>query len=1179
CLESGKRQNPKLLPRASGPHHPTPPSPSPAAAPIHIRQAFLHAPLALPPPHCALPRPLLQGPGHHAFLRHIPLLAPSRTSAPPARTPASPSPRRSASPCSPRPRSTEVPGPRARLGMAAASEDADGDRFIEVVSAGALYRGGEWERKYWSCTRGKDRYPYPVGYQTVRHFSGISYAMEIQEGPRGPVFLVTSTEGGSATGPTPDIAWKNFQKKSGAKIRNWQRRRSFPQKIDGAEACPDFAASITSHFIFSGSKTASVRRLLRELIVDSTGAAVLNLPCPVTSDATLPSTTKDALNMPFPVSAASPSTMDALNLPCPVISDAASPSTTKDAADVCDAEDLHICLNETGGTAKRSIKPSQIESAAKRVHYQDIFTSADNHCESVRGSADEGGSAWLRDVSDTRCPPPLLEEVPDNSKHSTVDNVGETPPCSSQQGDSPSGSYLGSEKSGLESAEKELALSTMSILRPQAITLRKRSNKEKKSKHKKNEKINASVRKASAHIPSDDCCKGVTVPTTIGKETNKNSSETNVLGESFCDMVKDGCANDDCTNNDSAFKLDEIKVVVEDSFEDDDHIWGYNRSKPRGVHHHESDDACSRDLNENPKVLDDKVEGHPEPTECQFGVHDSPKPPDVVYDHEKGQYILSDSLLACLEEEFGGEDMSYPANSNQCHSNVEQMQVEEQFKDPDTNCMKDGSSVSLDVSCHRDNETGLVDVCAQAQCRIGNGNIMMPVECESNLYEHMPPKGEHIACHHPPDQGYRYTETPARGSDHHLEFVGCYQHPMPVLSIMLNTRNHGILYVCVLCGSLDSCQRVLYVYTITPKDQQDAPPCFVGHTPLLLPSLEQSSTGNFSFGRSGLQLTHDGQFLVLLSSIRIPLCRMKSIDCSCYECKSGRCEDNSLKIVSVNSGYVSLKTKLMTYGMVSCILMCEPNYIVAAEDCRNLHVWKMVTGWSRISEEYVIPSLGHVGPSILELRRMPKSSSLIIGHDGSGGFCLWDISKRSLLSTFAAPGNIVFQILPVGFCSLQEDIIHASVGDIEKRLQEITVSDMSRQNDRESILIPQREDIAVWVLVSSASVAEYQHDLRAKEYNARWRLALLAKKRILMGNILDSRATAVDTSGNYGFAGTYGGLLYMWEVSSGRKLAHTRCINRGRVSCIAVDAESGAVAVGDDRCQLLLYTQNVRRDG
>jgi hypothetical protein len=43
--------------------------------------------------------------------------------------------------------------PPRDLGMEAAAEDTDGDRVIEIVSAGALYRGEEWERKYWSNSR------------------------------------------------------------------------------------------------------------------------------------------------------------------------------------------------------------------------------------------------------------------------------------------------------------------------------------------------------------------------------------------------------------------------------------------------------------------------------------------------------------------------------------------------------------------------------------------------------------------------------------------------------------------------------------------------------------------------------------------------------------------------------------------------------------------------------------------------------------------------------------------------------------------------------------------------------------------------------------------------------------------------------------------------------------------
>ncbi|KAG2642092.1 hypothetical protein PVAP13_2KG271216 [Panicum virgatum] len=438
------------------------------------------------------------------------------------------------------------------------------------------------------------------------------------------------------------------------------------------------------------------------------------------------------------------------------------------------------------------------------------------------------------------------------------------------------------------------------------------------------------------------------------------------------------------------------------------------------------------------------------------------------------------------------------------------------------------------------NVLGKVEEC-QAGCRNGNKN-MMSVSLQSNVCERIPLKGENDGFHQP---GHalsitnhthgllsEYTKAQSSRSAYHLELVGCYLHQMPVLSIMLNTKNHSSLYIYVFCGLLESCQRFVYVYTVS-KDQQDAPPCFVGYT-LLLPSLDQSCTGNFSFGKSGLQFTPDGQLLVLMSCIRIPFCRMQNIDCLCSVCKLGQCEDNSLKIVYVNLGYVSLITKLMPYGngTVSCILICEPNYIIAIEDNRDLHIWKMVNSWSEISEQYVIPSFGNMSP-ILELGIMPKSSSLIIGHDGSGGFYLWDISKRTLLATFAAPGNIVFQILPVGFCSLQEGIIHAPVDDIDKKLREIGISDMSRKIDQDHFM---RDDIGVWVLISSASIAEYQYDLRTKEHNPRWRLALLAKKRIVMGNILDTRITALDASGSYGFAGTNGGQLYLWELSSGRKL-------------------------------------------
>lgn len=48
---------------------------------------------------------------------------------------------------------SQAPARHSWMAAAAAAVDTDGDHVIEVVSAGSLYRGEEWERKYWSSSR------------------------------------------------------------------------------------------------------------------------------------------------------------------------------------------------------------------------------------------------------------------------------------------------------------------------------------------------------------------------------------------------------------------------------------------------------------------------------------------------------------------------------------------------------------------------------------------------------------------------------------------------------------------------------------------------------------------------------------------------------------------------------------------------------------------------------------------------------------------------------------------------------------------------------------------------------------------------------------------------------------------------------------------------------------------
>lgn len=133
--------------------------------------------------------------------------------------------------------------------MSMENPDAEQPDDLEIASIGSLYVG-PWEKKYWSCSRGKDRYPYPVGYRSSRTLADNICQMEVCEGLKGPLFVITAVDESSFSGQTPDIAWENYQR-SCSKVKSWGVKR-FSNNIDGAE--------------LFGFKNPSVQRLLRELV-------------------------------------------------------------------------------------------------------------------------------------------------------------------------------------------------------------------------------------------------------------------------------------------------------------------------------------------------------------------------------------------------------------------------------------------------------------------------------------------------------------------------------------------------------------------------------------------------------------------------------------------------------------------------------------------------------------------------------------------------------------------------------------------------------------------------------------------------------------------------------------------------------------------------------------------------
>ncbi|XVF85783.1 hypothetical protein PTKIN_Ptkin17bG0145400 [Pterospermum kingtungense] len=409
-----------------------------------------------------------------------------------------------------------------------------------------------------------------------------------------------------------------------------------------------------------------------------------------------------------------------------------------------------------------------------------------------------------------------------------------------------------------------------------------------------------------------------------------------------------------------------------------------------------------------------------------------------------------------------------------------------------------------------------------------------------------------------------------------VNLVGGYFHPWPISSVLLGTKGNEI-HICVSCGLLGQKDRNLFIYKIAIEEPRIGCPSFVGFTSVALPFLE------IDFERCGLQFTPDGQCLVLLDSIKTPYCRDGGIDCICSMCSSGCSKENAVKIVQVNPGYVSLVAKLETVESVQCILVSENNHLVAAGKSGRLHLWIMNLTWSACTEKFIIPGGDCISSCVVELKRIPKCASLVIGHYGFGEFVVWDIMKRVILSRFSGSGDPIKQFLPISLFSWQPVLGHA---DMNRRIDEIITATKFRFSEHQDCsFLPleiEGEDIAVWLLVSTVSDSDVQHEHVSSNFEANqcrcWRLALLVKDKVILGSTLDPRAAAIGASFDHGIMGRDDGLVYMWELSTGTRLGVLHHFKGGSVSCIATDdLRPDVLAIATNDGQLLVYLHHPRK--
>ncbi|XP_052187785.1 uncharacterized protein LOC127798326 isoform X2 [Diospyros lotus] len=983
------------------------------------------------------------------------------------------------------------------------------------------------------------------------------YEMEIHEGPRGPSFSITSTDGKSYSGQTPDIAWERFQKKVCPHIKLWHGKR-YICKIDGVE--------------FFGFKNAFVQRLLRELVANIGGTAETScltpsfrnedsgtkycppnaescsypdlLPCLArlqvkgkrskkSKPVNLNLTTAAKLKKPQPEDQVD-FCNDPLALPAPVNlgTVVGGENSTFSAEDGLPLESCYSSnqlkvevqpQKESRLVASENCKPTGIGGNSS-MDDENLDRSRDAEvqgCTSSMAAEYKDEEMSLSKNTDNICDVDLCapdtfdllhDGMPDSQPTSqkksisdeTCDLVAQNAVISEGMGSESHpeeirSSNASSRHSDFDSVGQEIAKSMMTVLLPQALPLLKIfSRKKKRVMSPPKFSTSGERRKKNDRI---DHCVGVASSGTIEDYITGSTCSRQSLHNGI--SVKTGSPVDVCAPETNATK----NLVLA------------SEGQPTSS---TDQDPCKRG---------------PLPDEHPCSLHTEKRTFDGV--HNTAPAISQNQEFLCS-----------PIDKN----NVE-------FLDTSASCTE-ASRASIDNELRRDQSFSDVSNSMSWLQSQGTSFYVYNREVTDGSSIKLQVKTEH-------------NDEPETA----VHSVGCYVHRLPVSLVLLITKEDEIC-ICVLCGVSIGNDKTLFMYKLSLEEQIFGCPSFIGHTPILLPFSRDEFGRETALGTSSLQFTPDGHRLVLLNWIQTPYCREGRMQCPCSACRSDCFEQNAVKVVQVENGYVSIVVKLKTVDTVRCILVCEPTYLVGIEESGRLHLWVMNPTWSELIEECDLSTSDYIFPCITELKRIPNHAALVLGHNGFGEFGLWDLYKRIFLARFSSAGTTVVDFLPVSLSRWQRRSPVSIEPFGKEHIDEImaaTRNSFSEPRLNHPFIPIEGEDMAIWLLISTNFNSDVQHVFESSDHHKNpldhWRLALLVKDRVIFGSALDPRAAAVGASACHGIIGTCDGLVYMWELSTGNKICDLHCFQGTGASCIATDnTKLGALAVaGGD--QLLVYLQ------
>ncbi|XP_058747665.1 uncharacterized protein LOC131620558 isoform X2 [Vicia villosa] len=1041
---------------------------------------------------------------------------------------------------------------------APADADPENEDSLEVVSIGSLYNG-PWEKKYWSSSRGKDRYPYPIGYQAVRAHNGTTYKMEVLEGVNGPKFLISSDDGNSASGKTPDFAWAEFQKKGCTRTKILHGKRH-SAKMDGLE--------------FFGFKNQLILRLLRELVADINGMAERSLVSSNISNEVSKTEHDDLVislerscitgkrsrcelknkklngrSTPLRKNETAFGQRSSAIQNCSEDSDVAhnqvdvSPSLKimssvgKRSNCISSQNGLPLNHNDISGNNRDSCteitENLSTEKPLHRSHDKEmkisslLVTSEDGKVTQSRFKESQGCigiDLYAPDSLD------LQDNISDSVPSSLDKNNDGEPTCeaifedllnSKREEVLKSDSNISPEKDYFNSAGQDVANSMMSLLLPQAVPLLRNNSTDEKF----------------SLIPSD-ILPSKEEQNEAGCVLDVPSSDKMVTDDAYEDQ-NEKIHKPDAHPRSNSSNTDDMKSIVLDSFE---YIQCEDLKNSEVLSFKEM--CCSKSQEQLPGDL---PKG---PSTCCASEDDMSSPdvcvPDSVLDDMSPDVCVPDSVLEDMSpahDGFKSGQNDLPAAQDFTGGKTQDEAVGTQLPNFVYTRRKRQNSVTLQRNCSAVESTECDKAeLVTSQMHTARDTVPPSKTIQAKNDKLCKPDDSGLILEKPEDPMIQRNQELKSNLNGNVKFVGRYMHPMPVSSLLLKTFEDKI-HICVLCGLLSDQHRTLFTYKVAIKEPNFGCPSAMAHTPIMLPDPKYNFMRETMVEKTGVELTPNGQYIVLIGSIKTPNCREGKIDCCCSACTSVCTKKNGLKIVHVESGYASVVATLETVEDVHCILVCEPNRLVSVGGSGSIQVWVMNSTWSEKIDYFIIPSVGSMSPGIVELKRVPQCAHLVVGRNIYGDFSLWDIAKLNCVSSFSASKYPINEFFPISLFHLQTKGLGLSYASREEKAEKLLeASNLWHSEQRETHVYLPTKDVAMWFLVSTPSDFDCCQDhvstsIHQDVNTARsWRLALLMENSIVFGSPLDPRTTAVGVSGGYGIFSTSDGMVYMWDLSRGSKL-------------------------------------------